>query len=382
MTEAQALLSQLVAFESITPHDAGSQVYLSQELTALGFTCHTFDNPPVANLFARLGSGSPFFLFAGHTDVVPVGESDAWNSDPFTLTERDGMLYGRGCADMKGSIAAMLAAIKQFVATHPQFHGSIGLLITSGEEGDEFERGTPFVMQHLAHSNQLPDYCLVGEPSSNTRIGDVIRIGRRGSLSAHCVVHGIQGHVAYPQLADNPIHRVIPALNALLNTQWDNGNAHFPPTSLQLTAIQAGGQAGNIIPGQLALQFNFRYSTEQTAEQLIEQVQALFNQHQLNITIDWRVNGKPFLSAPGRLLTHCMELITALNGQPPELSTSGGTSDARFIAPFGIEVLELGPLNATIHQVNECIHKDELEQLSTLYYDLLVKLFINNIVVE
>ena len=376
MITAQEVLAQLVARQSVTPLDAGCQLYLAEQLRALGFTCEHLENPPVSNLFARFGHSAPFFLFAGHTDVVPVGDLTQWQSDPFVLTERNGTLYGRGCADMKGSIAAMLEAIARFITLYPQFNGSIGLLITSGEEGDEFARGTPYVMQQLARQNALPDYCLVGEPSSQQHIGDVIRIGRRGSLTADCVVHGVQGHVAYPHLADNPIHRLAPLLHALVNTTWDAGNAHFPPTSLQVTQLAAGGLAGNIIPGQLALKFNFRYSTEQTAEQLMARVAVLFNHHQLNYNINWQRNGLPFLSAQGSLLTRCMEIITALLGQPPELSTSGGTSDARFIAPFGIEVLELGPLNATIHQVNECISQVELQQLSELYYQILAGLFL------
>ena len=374
MSQARELLEKLVAFASITPADEGCQVFLARYLTELGFTCQHYDNPPVANLYARIGQEAPLFLFAGHTDVVPAGDLNEWQSDPFTLVERDGILYGRGCADMKGSIAAMLDAVALFLTDHPHFSGSIGLLITSGEEGDEFERGTPFVMQKLVEQNALPTFCLVGEPSSKQQVGDVIRIGRRGSLTANCVVHGVQGHVAYPELAENPIHSLAPTLLDLVNTQWDKGNAHFPPTTMQITKIQAGGEASNIIPGQLILQFNFRYCTEQTAERLIDRVEALFKKHHSIYAIDWRINGNPFLTTQGPLLTECIKIISELNGSPPTLSTGGGTSDARFIAPLAIEVLELGPLNATIHQVNECISIQELQALSKLYYQILVGL--------
>ncbi len=362
------LLAELIAFQSLTPHDAGCQDYLARYLEALGFHCQRWDNNPVSNLFARIGTGHPFFLFAGHTDVVPVGDRSKWLADPFVLSAKDGMLYGRGTADMKGSIAAMLCAASRFVHDHQQFTGSLGFLITSGEEGDEFDRGTPYVMTQLHQLNMLPDYCLVGEPSSQTRVGDVIKIGRRGSLTGQFVFHGKQGHVAYPHLAENPIHTTARALSELIQIEWDQGNTHFPPTTLQITHVHAGGDASNVIPGELTLHLNSRYSTEQTAETLMHRIETLFKQHGLAPTIAWRLNGKPFLTEQGRLLTVCIGAITAETGVAPELSTSGGTSDGRFIAPYGVEVIELGPVNATIHQVNECVALADLKQLTELYY--------------
>ena len=271
---------------------------------------------------------------------------------------------------MKGSSASMLIAAARFVKAYPDIAGSLGFLITSGEEGDEFDLGTPYVMEKLHKEGIHPDYCIVGEPSSSYHVGDVIKIGRRGSLTASLELHGKQGHVAYPHLAENPIHKIAPALTELTSTLWDEGNAHFPPTSLQITSIQSGGKAGNIIPGELTLQFNFRYSTEQTDATLKNAVEACFTRHQLNPVITWRLNGKPFLTSRGRLLESSVAAITALTNQKPELSTSGGTSDGRFIAPYNVEVLELGPVNATIHQVNECVSLADLETLSDIYYQV------------
>lgn len=374
MDAIKELLAKLISFQSLTPHDAGCQDYMIQALQKLGFTCQHFDNPPVANFFARFGHQAPLLVFAGHTDVVPIGDRSKWLSNPFNLEERDGMLYGRGSADMKGSLACMLNAASRFVHTHPTCAGSLGFLITSGEEGDDFDLGTPYVMEQLHQQGIKPDYCVVGEPSSSKRVGDVIKIGRRGSLTASLELHGKQGHVAYPHLAENPIHKISPVLVELTTTTWDKGNAYFPPTSLQITHIESGGQASNIIPGELTLQLNFRYSTEQTDTTLKQAVHACFARHELSPVITWRLNGKPFLTESGRLLDCCIDAIITHTNQQPELSTSGGTSDGRFISPYGIEVIELGPVNATIHQVNECVSLSELNTLSNIYYSLCEKL--------
>lgn len=370
MKNIETLLATLISLPSITPQDAGCQTVLIDRLESLGFECQRFDTPPVSNFFARFGHGGPLLVFAGHTDVVPVGDASKWQSDPFTLTSRDGVLFGRGTADMKGSLAAMILAAERFVKTTPNPMGSLGFLITSGEEGDHFHLGTPYVMQQLHDMRIHPDYCIVGEPSSTERLGDVIKIGRRGSLSGKAIFHGKQGHVAYPYLAENPIHTLSPALFELVTTEWDRGNAHFPPTSFQVTHMKSGGQAGNVIPGELFLDFNFRYSTEQTEETLKNAVKACFKRHGLNPEIDWRLNGEPFLTASGKLLEHTQNAILHHTGHPSLLSTTGGTSDGRFIAPFGVEVIELGPVNASIHQANECVKLADLEQLSLIYYDI------------
>jgi succinyl-diaminopimelate desuccinylase len=375
MTSIQALLSSLVELPSITPNDCGCQDFLAEKLQALGFTCQRFDNQPVSNLFAYIGTGSPFFLFAGHTDVVTPGDQTQWLTDPFKLIEKNGMLYGRGTADMKGSIAAMLHAVMRFLQDHLTFNGKLGFLITSGEEGNEFDKGTPYVMNHLQQLNQLPNYCLVGEPSSRAQVGDMIKIGRRGSISAEIVFQGRQGHVAYPHLAENPIHTSALALSELMHTQWDEGNEYFPPTSLQITHIHAGGEASNVIPGTLVVNFNIRYSTEQTADGLIQYIESLFSRHQLTPNLFWRLNGAPFLTKKGNLLKACIDIISKKLNKKPELSTSGGTSDGRFIAPYGIEVVELGLVNAHIHQVNECITSDSLTTLEQIYYQILDALF-------
>ncbi len=370
MDSIKELLAKLIHFESVTPQDAGCQNFMMHFLQESGFKCQRFDNPPVANFFARIGDTNPLLVFAGHTDVVPVGDRSKWHSDPFILEEREGLLYGRGTADMKGSLACMLIAAARFVKSNPVFTGSLGFLITSGEEGDEFDLGTPYVMKQLQQQDIKLDYCIVGEPSSTQRVGDMIKIGRRGSLTGTLELHGKQGHVAYPHLAENPIHKLAPALLELTTTEWDKGNAHFPPTSLQITHLQAGGQANNIIPGELKLHFNFRYSTEQTADTLKKSVQTCFASHQLEPSVQWRLNGEPFLTSSGHLLNSCIDIIEKETQQRPELSTSGGTSDGRFIAPYDVEVIELGPINATIHQVNECVALADLETLTNLYYSV------------
>jgi succinyl-diaminopimelate desuccinylase len=377
MLNLKTLLTDLIAFESITPQDAGCQAYVIKHLEALGFTCERLDNAPVSNFFARFGTEEPLFVLAGHTDVVPVGDRDAWQSNPFELHVDDhGVAYGRGTADMKGSLAAMLIAAERFVTAHPNPTGSLGFLITSGEEGDEFDKGTPYVMEALHQRGITPQYCIVGEPSSHTTLGDTLRVGRRGSLTGYARFYGKQGHVAYPDLAENPIHTLAPALDELVQHRFDAGNAHFPPTSLQITRIDAGGEADNIIPGELALHFNIRYSTEQTAEGLMAFTEKLFKQHGLNFNITWRINGEPFITESGKLLDTSIQVITDHTGNAPDCSTGGGTSDARFIAPYGVEVLELGPINATIHQINECVKLADLDALATLYYDIMKLLLI------
>jgi len=281
---------------------------------------------------------------------------------------------GRGVADMKGSLAAMLVAAERFLHSHPKFTGSLGFLITSGEEGDDYDNGTPHVMAELKAQGITPDYCIVGEPSSHTKLGDTLKIGRRGSLTGHVCFHGKQGHVAYPHLAENPIHRLAPALNELVQHTWDTGNAYFPPTTLQITHIEAGGEANNIIPGELTLQFNLRYSTKQTADKIIKHIETLFKQHHLTADIRWTLSGKPFITESGELLTTCVDVITEQTGNAPDCSTSGGTSDARFIAPYGVEVVELGPINASIHQVNEHVTLSELNALADMYYQIAKRL--------
>ncbi|MCH9757146.1 MAG: succinyl-diaminopimelate desuccinylase [Gammaproteobacteria bacterium] len=374
MLDLKTLLTALIAFKSITPTDAGCQDYLMKQLKQLGFVCERFDKPPVSNFFARIGDAEPLLVFAGHTDVVPTGHLDQWDNDPFELQVKNNQAFGRGTADMKGSLAAMLVAAERFLKNHPHFKGSLGFLITSGEEGNDFDKGTPYVMAELAKRNIKPTYCLVGEPSSTAKLGDVLKIGRRGSLTGHFIFKGKQGHVAYPHLAENPIHTLAPALSELVQHTWDTGNEHFPPSTLQITHIESGGEANNIIPGELTLQLNIRYSTEQTSDKLITAIEAHFKKHKLNPTISWRVNGEPFITESGALVDACVHAITKHTQQTPELSTSGGTSDARFIAPFGVEVVELGPINATIHQVNECVNLDDLEALSMIYYDITKRL--------
>lgn len=370
MSELKELLKSLVAFESITPEDAGCQDFMIDFFRSLGFQCLRFDNAPVKNFFAHWGTEKPMLIFAGHTDVVPVGEASKWNTPPFSLCESGDMLFGRGVADMKGSLAAMMQMAAEFAKNNQNFKGSLGFLITSGEEGDHYNQGTPYVMTELQRLGIHPDYCIVGEPSSTTLLGDVIKIGRRGSLNCRLSLHGKQGHVAYPHLASNPIHLIAPALTELINQEWDKGNAHFPPTSFQITQIKSGGQATNIIPGEIDLSFNFRYSTEHSAESLMASVNDCFKRHGLNPELKWQLSGRPFLTAQGALLSSTVKAIQEATGHSPELSTSGGTSDGRFIAPFGVEVIELGPVNATIHQVNETVSLRDLEVLAEIYLEI------------
>ncbi|MBK80150.1 MAG: succinyl-diaminopimelate desuccinylase [Gammaproteobacteria bacterium] len=369
------LCVELVRRASVTPDDAGCQALLGARLEALGFDCRAMPFGSVDNLWAVRGRAGPLVVFAGHTDVVPTGPESAWSSPPFEPTLRDGFLYGRGTADMKGSLAAMIVATERFLADHPDPAGRIGFLITSDEEGPAVD-GTRAVMGALTDAGESIDYCVVGEPSSGAALGDTVRIGRRGSLNGRLTVLGVQGHVAYPHLADNPIHRLAPALAELAATSWDDGNAHFPPTSFQASNIAAGTGAGNVVPGELVLDFNFRFSTEQTADGLQQRVEAILARHGLRYELTWTLSGEPFLTGPGRLIDATCEAIEAVAGLRPELSTSGGTSDGRFIAPAGAEVVELGPGNATIHKIDERVAVAELEPLAEIYRGILERLLV------
>lgn len=366
----KAILTSLIACHSLTPEDAGCQDLMLDFLQKLGFRCQKFNCPPVANFYAEYGEGDTLLMFAGHTDVVPIGEPSLWHADPFTLTVKDDLVYGRGVADMKGSLAAMLVAAQRWVEQHPN-GGRLGFLITSGEEGDDYACGTPYVMDQLLQQGKKIDFCIVGEPSSTRYVGDMIKIGRRGSLSGKLHFQGKQGHVAYPHLAKNPIHMAAPALAELSHMIWDHGSDHFPPTSLQITHVHAGGQAGNIIPQDLHVHFNIRFSPTHTAEDLKTQILACFARHHLEPSIEWTLSGNPFLTQTGKLLEVCQSVISKHTLQSPECSTSGGTSDGRFIAPYGIEVVELGPSNQTIHQINESVALGDLVILTDMYYDII-----------
>jgi succinyl-diaminopimelate desuccinylase len=380
MSSLQELLAKLISFKSLTPHDEGCQNFMIEELKRFGFQCETFNKEPVSNFFARYGTQPPLLVFAGHTDVVPPGEDKLWNTPPFQLTKTNmGLWQGRGVADMKGSLAAMISMAQSFIKNNPNFPGSLGFLITSGEEGDHYDLGTPIIMDALYKRGISIDYCVIGEPSSTNTVGDVIKIGRRGSLSGKLYLQGKQGHVAYPHLAKNPIHAISPALAELSSIEWDTGNNHFPPTTFQITHIESGGKANNIIPGELILQFNCRFSTEQNSKNLKEKILHCFQKHGLEPTIEWRLSGEPFLTSQGRLLEKTIQAIHSICAKEPELSTSGGTSDGRFIAPYGVEVLELGPVNKTIHQVNESIDMQELEKLAQIYYEICELIFDNKI---
>ena len=377
MTKTLDLTKALIARPSITPDDKGCQQLLIDILEPIGFKTEKLGfgegNDAVDNIWLRKGTEAPLFCFAGHTDVVPTGPVENWDSNPFEATERDGKLYGRGTADMKGSIAAFTVACTQFVKDHPEHKGSIAYLITSDEEGPA-HNGTVKVIETLEARNEKIDWCLVGEPSSTNKVGDVIKNGRRGSLGCTLKVIGKQGHVAYPHLANNPIHLTAPMLAELTKMQWDEGNDFFPPTTFQVSNLNAGTGVTNVIPGILEMVFNFRFSTEITPEEIQERVEAMLKKHELDYEITWALSGLPFLTAEGSLVESAVSAIKKVTGIKPELSTSGGTSDGRFIAPTGAQVLELGPTNATIHQVNECVGIDELDTLEKVYYELLVNL--------
>lgn len=366
MSDTLALAKQLIARPSVTPLDEGCQQLIAERLTPLGFTAEHMRFDDVDNLWIRRGRENPVFCFAGHTDVVPTGPKEQWNTAPFEPTEQNGQLYGRGAADMKSSIAAMIVAIESFVQNNPNHKGSIALLITSDEEGPSIN-GTVKVVEALEARGEKITYCLVGEPSSTNKVGDVIKNGRRGSISGTFTVKGKQGHVAYPHLAVNPIHHAMPALAALSTETWDNGNEFFPPTTFQISNVNAGTGANNVIPGELTALFNWRFSTETTAEKIRARAEEILNQFDMDYELEWTLSGHPFLTAEGALVEAAQKAISSVTGYETELSTAGGTSDGRFIAPTGAEVVELGPINASIHQVNEHTDIAELEQLTEIY---------------
>lgn len=364
---------ELIRRPSVTPEDEGCQDWMIEKLEALGFHCETLWFEEVRNLWARRGDSGPLFVFAGHTDVVPTGDKNAWRFDPFQPTEHDGLLYGRGAADMKGSIAAMMVAVEEFVAAHPDHGGSIGFLITADEEGPSVN-GTVKVVETLQARNEAIDYCLVGEPSSTDTVGDVIKNGRRGSLGAVLTVKGVQGHVAYPHLARNPVHDAAPALAELAATEWDQGNDFFPATSFQISNLNAGTGATNVIPGSCEVVFNFRFSTELTEDDLRRRTEAILDKHGLDYEVEWKLSGQPFLTDRGALVDATVAAIRDGLGRDTELSTAGGTSDGRFIAPTGAQVVELGPVNATIHKVDEHTDIAELDALTGVYRRVLENL--------
>ena len=361
-----ALAKELIARASITPDDEGCQRRLIARLEPLGFACETIVSNGVTNLWARKGTRSPLFVFAGHTDVVPTGPAGQWQSQPFVPTTRDGKLYGRGAADMKTSIAAMVVACEEFTAAHPDHAGSIAFLITSDEEGEALD-GTVVVCARLQERGDTIDYCLVGEPTSDRTLGDTIKNGRRGSLSGHLVINGIQGHIAYPQLARNPIHQAAPALAELVAEQWDGGSDYYLPTSWQMSNIHAGTGANNVIPGALAIDFNFRFSTASTAESLKARVHAILDRHGLDYEVTWTLSGLPFLTPRGTLSNAVASAILAETGVQAELSTTGGTSDGRFIARICPQVIEFGPPNGSIHKIDEHIEVRFIDPLKNIY---------------
>ncbi|WP_293760069.1 succinyl-diaminopimelate desuccinylase [uncultured Aquitalea sp.] len=373
MSRTLELTRALVSRHSVTPHDAGCQALLAERLAKLGFTLEPMRFGEVDNLWARRGSGKPLLCFAGHTDVVPSGPVDEWHTPPFEPRERNGLLYGRGAADMKASLAAFVTAIEDFVATHPDHPGSISLLLTSDEEGVAVD-GSVKVVDVLEARGEEIDYCIVGEPTSDAELGDTIKNGRRGSLSGHLFIHGIQGHIAYPHLAKNPVHLMAPALAELAATEWDRGNDFFPPTSWQVSNIHAGTGAVNIIPGLCEIRFNFRFCPESTVASLKERVHAILDKHGLGYELHWALSGMPFITAPGALTEALSEAIREQCGVAATLSTTGGTSDGRFIKRIARELVEFGPVNATIHKLNECVEIAHLEPLAAIYRKTLEKL--------
>jgi succinyl-diaminopimelate desuccinylase len=373
MSRTLDLTIDLINRKSVTPEDAGCQEMMANILKPLGFEIEDLSFADTKNIWARKGTDGPLFCFAGHTDVVPSGPGKNWQTPPFEATEKEGYIHGRGAADMKGSLAAMLVATENFVKTNPKHKGSIAFLITSDEEGP-FINGTTRVIDTLEARNEKITWCLVGEPSSTDKVGDIVKNGRRGSLTGDLLVKGIQGHVAYPHLARNPIHESTLALAELANTHWDNGNDSFPPTSFQISNINGGTGAGNVIPGELKICFNFRFSTQVTDQQLITKVTQVLDAHKLDYDIDWTFNGQPFLTDSGELVEATQQAIKHCTGRETLLSTAGGTSDGRFIAPTGAQVIELGPINATIHKIDECVKIDDLDILADIYQDILQRL--------
>lgn len=376
MTDTSATLQlteQLISRQSITPEDDGCQPLMIERLQAIGFQVEKLRFDDVDNFWAIHGSEGPILCFAGHTDVVPTGPVEQWQSPPFEPTYRDGVLYGRGTADMKGSLAAMITACERFVAAHPDHSGRIAYLITSDEEGIAIN-GTVKVIEWLEQQNEKISWCVVGEPSSTEQVGDVVKNGRRGSLGCKLSVHGVQGHVAYPHLASNPIHSATPALAELAAEHWDEGNDFFPATSFQISNINGGTGATNVIPGELEVIFNFRFSTELTEQELCQRTAAILDKHGLDYSLEWNLSGHPFLTPEGPLVDAAVAAIKDCTGRDTQLSTAGGTSDGRFIAPTGAQVLELGPVNATIHKVDECVRAEDLDTLSKMYEGILQRL--------
>ena len=373
MTATLDLTCALISKKSVSPEDMGCQALLAERLEKMGFSIENMPFGKVSNFWARRGSKAPLLCFAGHTDVVPAGDLKQWQSEPFQPEVRNGRLFGRGAADMKGSIAAMVTACERFIADNPDYPGSIAFLITSDEESIAVD-GTRRVIETLQGRNESIDYCIVGEPSSNEVLGDIIRNGRRGSLNGTLTVHGTEGHVAYPDLASNPIHHFMPALAELCTIEWDQGNDYFPPTSFQISNIHAGEGTNNVVPGEMTALFNFRFSTEVTAELLQKQTEAIFNRHYSDYTIEWQLSGNPFITEEGILTDAVKQAIFAVTNVETELSTGGGTSDGRFIAPAGAQVVEIGPCNKTIHKANEEVLVDDLERLSQIYEGILAKI--------
>jgi succinyl-diaminopimelate desuccinylase len=366
MSKTLQLTQELIARQSVSPTDGGCQALMIERLEAVGFSVESLRFGAVDNFWAKRGSGGPVFCFAGHTDVVPSGPLDEWRTDPFEPVIRDGLLYGRGAADMKSGLAAMLTASEEFVGQYPKHRGTIAFLITSDEEGPSVD-GTRRVVEVLRERRENIDWCLVGEPSSETTLGDTIKIGRRGSLSGRLTVHGIQGHIAYPQFADNPVHALAPALAELTARVWDKGNQHFQPTTFQVSNISAGTGAPNVIPGELRARFNLRFSTEQTIDGLKKTVEEILARHQVKHSLEWFVSGHPFLTSPGMLSQAASQAVHEQLQIHPKLTTGGGTSDGRFIAPMGAQVIELGVINESIHKVNECVRVADIDRLHAIY---------------
>jgi len=373
MSQTLELTRNLLARRSVTPADEGCQQVMIERLARLGFRIEPLRFGSVDNFWARRGDSGPVFCFAGHTDVVPTGPLEEWHGDPFVPAIRDGILYGRGAADMKSGLAAMVTATEEFVAAHPRHKGSIAYLITSDEEGPSVD-GTKRVVERLAARNEKIDWCLVGEPSSESTIGDTIKVGRRGSFSGRLTVHGVQGHIAYPQLAENPVHTLAPALAELTSRVWDEGTEHFQPTSFQVSNLHAGTGAPNVIPGELKARFNLRYSPIQTQERLKETVEGILRKHGVRYTLEWYVSGEPFYTPPGALSDAVSAAVQHVVGSRPKISTGGGTSDGRFIAPLGAQVVELGVVNASIHKVNESVRIEEIDLLHRMYVNVLKNL--------
>jgi succinyl-diaminopimelate desuccinylase len=367
MSKTLELTRDLMSRASVSPTDGGCQAVMIERLRAIGFEVESLRFGPVDNFWAKRGRGAPVFCFAGHTDVVPPGPLEDWRTDPFLPVIDQGMLYGRGAADMKSGLAAMVTASEEFVERHPDHGGTLAFLITSDEEGPSVD-GTRRVVEMLRERRESIDWCLVGEPSSEVSLGDTIKNGRRGSLSGRLTVHGVQGHIAYPQLADNPVHAFAPALAELTSRTWDHGNQHFQPTTFQVSNISAGTGAPNVIPGELKVRFNLRFSTEQTIEKLKAAVEEILARHGVKFSLEWFVSGHPFLTTPGRLSNAALRAVHEELNVTAKLSTGGGTSDGRFIAPMGAQVIELGVVNATIHKVNECVRVEDIDRLRRVYF--------------